>query len=161
MRGLSQHSVLLSFTTLAIIMFFSGCVSHQLKSNMTMAKVEVILGKPDKIETIHGRIEGNDEHPTVIRWYYSKYTVKKSGKNYGNMGHINFVPIRFTEHDPDKIKSHQIAREYGEQSDSYRTFSYSGSFPTKTEYWHSLGPLDGIPIEELSSGTKRGNTTDS
>ena len=120
---------------------------------MRMSEVEAILGKPDKAETIPGRIEDNYEHPTIIRWHYSKYPVKKSGPDYGRMGHINFVPIRFTNHDPDKEQSHKIAREYGEQSDTYRTFSYRGSFPTKKDLWDSLGPLDGIPIVELKTGT--------
>lgn len=135
----------------------SACWSRELKSNMTMLEVEKVIGKADRIETVPGKIAGKFEEPTVIRWYYSKFPVNESGKDYGSPGHINFVPLRFTEHDPDPAGSDKLAREYGEQSDTYRTFSYSGSFPTNKEYWHSLGSLDGIPLKDLSKDGKSTN----
>jgi len=140
---------------LALAIFSPGCRSRKLKANMTMLEVEKVIGKADRIETVPGKIDGKYEHPTVIRWYYSKFPVQKSGKDYGDPGHINFVPLRFTEHDPDPAASDNIAREYGEQSDAYRSFSYRGSFPTKKEYWPSLGSLDFIPLKDLSKDDKR------
>ena len=137
---------------LVLASFSSGCRSRKLKANMTMLEVEEVIGKPDRIETLPGKIDGKFEEPTVIRWYYSKFPVQKSGTDYGSPGHINFVPLRFTENDPDPVASDKFAQEYGvEQSGVYRTFSYKGSFPTKKEYWTSLASLDAIPVKDLSA----------
>jgi len=140
---------------LILTIFSTGCRYRKLKANMTMLEVEKVIGKADRVETFPGKIDGEFEKPTVIRWYYSKFPVKKSGEDYGTPGHINFVPIRFTEHDPDPAASDKVARGYGEQSDSYRSISYRGSFPTKKKYWSSLGSLDFIPLKDLSKDDKK------
>ena len=143
---------------LALAILSPSCRPRKLKANMTMLEVEKMIGKPDRIETVPGEIDvrsfGRFEKPTVIRWYYSKFPVQKSGPDYATPGHINFVPLCFTEHDPDSPASDKFAREYGEQSGVYRTFSYTGSFPTKKHYWSSLGSLDAIPVKHLPNNGK-------
>ena len=141
------YKITLCFAAVALL---SGCGQRQLKGNMTMLEVERTLGKPDRIETIPGSTKGQfEEEPTVIRWHYARFPVTESGKDYGSAGHVNFVPKRFILQDQTVADSDKFAHQYRvEQADAYRTFSYAGSFPTKKNYWHPLGPLDGLPLKK-------------
>jgi hypothetical protein len=132
---------------LVLCMVVAGCGHRELKGNMTMLEVERTLGKPDRVETIPGSINGESEQPTVIRWHYARFPVMASGKDYGSAGHVNFVPKRFILQDQSVADSDKIAHQYGEGADAYRTFSYVGSFPTRKEYWHPLGPVEGLPVK--------------
>lgn len=133
-----------------IVMVVSGCGQRVLKGNMKMIEVEKILGKPDRIETIPGAIKDNIETPTTIRWYYNRFPITTSGPEFGLPGHINFIPERFTAGNSSRSKNPDtLAHQYGEQSDTYRTFSFAGAFPTKDEYWHDIGLLDGLPLKEV------------
>jgi hypothetical protein len=116
---------------------------------MTMLEVEQILGRPDRIEVEEGRIDGNVEHPKVIRWVYSRYRVTESGEGFGNPGHVNFVPFRFTELGWNDRDADEVARKYGEQSDVFRTYSIRGSFPIASDQWEGPGLLDAIPEKDI------------
>jgi hypothetical protein len=126
----------------------AGCGHRELKGDMTMLEVEKALGKPDRVETLRGSTDGKFEEPTVIRWHYARFPITASGAEYGRPGHVNFVPKRFISRGQTAAEADSIARQYGEQADAYRTFSYAGSFPTRKEYWNGLGPLDGLPLKE-------------
>jgi hypothetical protein len=115
---------------------------------MSMIEVERLLGKPDRVETEQGGITETEEK--VIRWYYQRFPVLASGKDYGATGYLNFVPVRFFRMDADSASSDSIARQYGEQSDAYQTFSYVGSFRWRRSSNDAFaGELGGIPIKQI------------
>jgi hypothetical protein len=45
----------------------------------------------------------------------------------------------------------ETARQYGEQADTFRTCSFSGSFPIRKQDWaeDEGGPLDAVPLKEI------------
>jgi hypothetical protein len=146
-----MNAILKTITVLSLCAVAAGCGHRQLKGNMTMLEVERVLGKPDRVETTPGSVNGKFEEPTVLRWHYARFPITESGKDYGHPGHVNFVPKRFISRDQEGGDADKPARQYGEQTDAYRTFSYAGSFPTRKEYWDALGPLDGLPLKELAT----------
>jgi hypothetical protein len=123
--------------------------SGVLRPRMTMSEVELLFGQPDHIDVVDGRINGKYEEPKQIIWTYSRYKITESGENYSKPGHIRFIPVRFMH--PDWREDDKIARQYGEQSNSFRTCSFRGSFPIRTEDWagEDFGLLDGYRIKEL------------
>ena len=120
-----------------------------LRPNMTMSEVELSFGKPDRIDVVDGRIDDKYESPKEILWVYSRYKITDSGESYGKPGHIRFIPMRFTHQKwgPDD----DTARQYGEQADTFRTCSFSGSFPIRKKDWAAddFGLFDGVPLKEL------------
>jgi hypothetical protein len=83
---------------------------------------------------------------------HSRYKITESGENYGQPGHIRFIPVRFLE--KDSQQADETARKYGEQSDAFRVCSFRGSFPITKKDWEAdndavAGLLDGFPIKEL------------
>jgi hypothetical protein len=119
-----------------------------LYQNMTMFTVEQSFGKPDSVVKEPGSINATEESPTVIKWFYRRYPVTDSGEHYGQPGYINFIPERFTRFGKAPKEADNIARQYGEQADSFRTYSYQGSFPSDPKQWDGLGGgLGGIPLK--------------
>lgn len=119
-----------------------------LRQKMTMWEVEQLLGKPDHVDIIDGKNDGHYETPKQIMWTYSRFKITESGESYGKPGHIRFIPLRFMEKNSEH--DDEVARQYGEQSDVFRTCSFSGSFPIKKEDWGDFGLLDGYPVKELN-----------
>jgi hypothetical protein len=126
---------------------FADLIQPILCQNMSMFAVEQSFGKPDSVVKEPGSINATEERPTVIKWFYSRYPVTDSGEHYGQPGYINFIPERFTRFSKDPKEADNIARQYGEQADSFRTYSYQGSFPSHPKQWDELGGgLGGIPL---------------
>jgi len=138
---------------LVLVATLSGCFSNQIKENMTMAEVERLVGKPDHVENVKGSSDARFESPPIIRWVYSKFPVTTSGPEYGKPGHINFVPIRFTKYEKNQNESDKTARQYGEQSGTFRATSFVGSFPTEKKDWDN-GDLDFVPVKEINKEGK-------
>jgi hypothetical protein len=127
-------------------------VKGVLRPRMTMSEIEGLFGQPDRTEVIDGKIDGKYEHPKQIIWTYSRYKITESGEQYGQPGHIRFIPVRFLE--KDSHEDDEIARKYGEQSDVFRVCSFSGSFPIAKKDWEAdnetaAGLFDGFPVKEL------------
>ena len=61
---------------------------------------------------------------------------------------MNFVPERFTRFCEDVERADETAREY-EQSDSYRAYSFVGSFPFRKEDWDPDAGWYHIPAKNL------------
>jgi hypothetical protein len=123
-----------------------------LGENMTMFAVEHSFGKPDSTAKEPGSINGNEETPTVIKWFYKRYPMINSGVLYGQPGYIIFIPERFTQFCRDPKQADSLARKYGEGADSFRTVSYQGSFPTNRQHWEG-GSLGFIPIKTVHPTT--------
>lgn len=123
--------------------------SGVLRPKMSMSEVESLFGQPDRIDVVDGKIEGKFETPKQIIWTYSRFKITESGEGYGKPGHIRFVPMRFM--DQNWGQDDETARQYGEQSDTFRTCSFSGSFPVRKKDWaEDEGRLfDGIPVKEI------------
>jgi len=90
-----------------------------------------------------------EESPTVIKWFYTRYKMTNSGLEYAKPGYLIFVPERFTRFCEDTTSTDNLARKYGEGSDSFRTVSYEGSFPTNEHNRDALGSLGGIPSKTI------------
>jgi hypothetical protein len=114
---------------------------------MTMLDVEQLLGTPDRVEIKEGKIEGTLEHPKVISWIYSKFRVTDSGPDFGQPGHVTFIPLRFTERGWNDAEADKTAREYGEQTDAFCTYGFRGSFPVDRKDWEPAGLFDGVPLK--------------
>lgn len=137
-----------------LCLLFIGCENNldiDFKEGMTMQEVEQLFGKPDKVENKKGGFDKHGESPPRIIWYYKKFKITKSGQNYGKPGYLNFIPERFTTFINEIRERDNIAWKHGvEQSNSFRTVSFKGSFPFKKENWSSGGPFGFVPIKTIS-----------
>ena len=121
-----------------------------LRENMTMLEVERLLGKPDATQTERGSIDAEYESPTVIKWFYTRYKMTDSDVDYGKPGCLFFIPERFTRFCEDTTAADSFARKYRvEAADSFRTYSYQGSFPTNKHNWDTLGSFGGLPLKSI------------
>lgn len=121
-----------------------------LRPGMSMKEAEAAFGSPDKTETEKGHMDGKFEAPEKILWIYTRYKITASGEKYGQPGHITFIPVRFL--DSKWTDADDTAQKYGEQSDTFRVYGYSGSFPLNDSDWNkddSVGKYDGVPLKEL------------
>jgi hypothetical protein len=116
---------------------------------MTMLDVEHLFGPPDRVDVEPGKLEGDREHPKVIKWIDRKYRITDSGETFGRPGHVTFLPLRFTKAGWNDQEADRTAREYGEQSDSFRTYGFRGSFPVDGGDWETGGPFDAMPLKKL------------
>ena len=90
-------SMALAVKTLSSIRKTQPAKPGLLRQGTTMLEVEQLLGKPDRIEVKEGGVEGAYERPKVISWIYAAYRLTDSDEAFGRPGHINFIPLRFTE----------------------------------------------------------------
>jgi hypothetical protein len=120
-----------------------------LRQDMTMLEVEELLGKPDRVDIKEGGVEGTLERPKVTSWVYRAYRVTDSGEDFGQPGHITFIPLRFTKRGCNDAESDKIARQYGEQADVFRAYAFRGSFPVDRNDWEPEGLLDAIPLKDI------------